>query len=523
MNWKRLLTLSLSVTLCLSMFACGEYQDGGTSSNHSSTEQSGGTGETEENKENPSTVKIFYYVNGKRTLYKNAQGISAIWRGENALHHAEFDENGTATVYNLDGDYRVTLSGLPDGYTYNPNAENYVATNYNRNVEIDLYDVIIPRGKGTDMYTDYIVLSDETKNAVNPYVYRVTVESASTRIHCQFSPPSQGVYSVESWVDVQEQKIDPNVDVYTGSFASKYFSHTLEDGGVSKGYTSNFKHEVEIIKEEIGNDFSFAVFAGVKNDKYPVTIDFVVQCDGEPIRSPSKAEMVVPKQLSGLAKNYSKSLYKIKNAESKNGPRFLFDATKYAYNEETGYYHVYNKEEYKGYYETYTDGSKSEVFADGYGPILYAEIRTDDNGLYPFMDYYYPPGVPAPTPEYGTPMGISNCELMSNELTLAKGKKNYRFFINGWNGLHDSDQWWIDQLSKEEISKYSKMAGYASYANNDCFYPVTSELQIFLQEFSQAKEFFADGEGRAEDYGYDATEEAQWLFACRYYQLTTVS
>ena len=522
MNWKRLLTLSFTAMLCFSMFSCGEYHDGGTDSNKPTTEQSGVTEGTEDNKENPSTVKLFYYENGKRTLYKKPQGISAIWRGENALHSAEFDENGTATVYNLDGDYRVTLSGLPDGYTYNPNATSYVATNYNRNVEIDLYDVIIPKSKGTNMYTDYILLSDETKNAVNPYVYRVSLESAETRVHCQFSPPSQGLYSVESWVDVQDQTIDPNIDVYTGSFAAKYFSYTLEDGGVSKGYTSNFKHEVDILAEEVGNDFSFAVFAGVKNDKYPVTIDFVVHCDGEPIRNTSKAEMIVPSELNGRAKNYSKSLYKITNSETKSGSRWLFDGSKYAYNEETGYYHVYNKDVYKGYFETYSDGSKSDVFADGYGPILYAEVKTDKDGLYPFMDYYYPPGVPAFTPQYGTPMGISTCELMSNELTL-KGTKNYRFFINGWSGLHNSDQWWIDQLSKQELAKYSKMEGYAAYTNSDCCYPVTNELQLFLQEFSQTKEYFADGEGRAEDYGYDSTEEDQWLFACRYYQPITIS
>ena len=151
--------------------------------------------------------------------------------------------------------------------------------------------------------------------------------------------------------------------------------------------------------------------------------------------------------------------------------------------------------------------------------LVYAEVKTDDDGLYPFMDYYYPPGVPAFTPEYGTPMGISTCELMSNELTLANGKKNYRFFINGLNGLHNSDQWWIDQLSADDLAKYSKVTGYANQTNRDCFYPVTSELKQFLQEFCQAKEYFADGEGRGEDYGYDSTEESQWLFACRYYEL----
>ena len=44
------------------------------------------------------------------------------------------------------------------------------------------------------------------------------------------------------------------------------------------------------------------------------------------------------------------------------------------------------------------------------------------------------------------------------------------------------------------------------------------EIKTFLQDFSEGKEFFADGEGRGEDYGYDALQEDQWLFACWYYE-----
>ena len=525
MKRNKFITLFLTALLSLSMVACGTYQtNSGGGSSQSSASSSNGQGAGDEQGV-ASTVRLFYYVNGVRTPYLNAGDIQAIWRGENSLYNATFDESGKATVYNLDGNYQVCLSGIPDGYTYNPNAPEHKTTNSIRNIEIDLYEVIVPKSKGTHMYNDYIVLNKEVKNEANPVVYRVTLEKESSRVHCQYSPPSKGLYSVESWVDVQNQTIDPNIDVYSGSFAAKYFGYVLEDGGVSQGYTSNFKHVVDILEDEIGNDFSFAVWAGVKNNKYPVNVDFVVQCDGEPPRQRSKAEMVVPKEKLYLQKNYNqtdttKPLYKFVTADvDGDAGRKLFDGTMYAFNEQTGFYHVYDPKVYKGYSETYTDGTFSQTFADGYGPILYAEITPDKDGLYPFLDFYYPPGTPMPPkPSDGVPMSISNCELMSNELTLAGGKKNYRFFINGWSGLHDSDNFWVEKLTEEQKKEYSKINGYAAYVNNEHCYAVTKELQQFLLEFSQTKEFFADGEGRAEDYGYDALENDQWLFACRYYK-----
>ena len=503
------------------MVSCGEYHpadgtSGGSNRPPQSSESS--SGGDDENKENPSTVKMYYYVNGKRTLYKNPENISAIWRGENSLHHAEFDENGTATVYGLDGNYQVTLSGIPEGYTYNPNAAAHKTTNYDRDIEIDLYDVIVPKSKGTDMYNDYILLSDETKNAVNPYVYRVTLESETSRVHCQFSPPSSGLYSVESWVDVQEQKINPSIDVYNGSFAFKTYSHTLEDGGASDGYISNFKHEVDITTDEIGNDFSFAVFAGVKNNKYPVTIDFVVQCDGEPIRQRIPAKMMVPTETLYQQPNYSKNDYKIVTADVEgSGGRRLFDGTMYKWNEETGFYHVYDVDKYKGYTETYADGT-SQMFADGYGPILYAEVVPNEDvdgedGLNPFLPPYTPPGS-----TIGIPISFSNVESVGNSnLTLSSATENYKLFIEGWDALVSVGYAWIDTLSADEVKKYSQVKGYATYVNNDCYYGVTEELKDFIQKYSTTQELFADGEGRAEDNGYDALEQDQWLFACKYY------
>lgn len=508
MKLKRLVCFSLSILLGLSMIACGEYKPANSTSSGQSSSGSTGGGSSDEELQNPSTVSLYYYVEGRRVPYTNTNGIDAIWTGEGSVKTASFDEYGVATVEGLDGDYQVTLSGIPEGYTYNPNV--HVTTNNARDIEVELYEVIIPEGEGTHMYNDYVRLSDETKNAVNPYVYRITVDDAEDRVHCQFSPPSSGMYSVESWVDVTAQDINPKIDVYNGSFAFKVFSHLLEDGGVSKGYTSNFKHEVRITDDMIGNDFSFAVYAGVKNDRYPVTIDFVVQCDGEWIVESNPAKMMTHGTLVAQ-KNYDASQYEYVQAsvDVQTGENtFFLDGEKFKFNEQTGYYHFYDETLYQGYTETYTDGT-SKTFANGFGPILYMEINAGRGAdLDPFL-----------SPYQGTPIGFSNVEMPGNKnLTLSSNTENYKMFIEGYAALVEAGHVWLDGLTEAEKTDYAKYTGYSNSTNSDGVYGVTEELKEFAQKYSVSQELFADGEGRAEDAGYDALDDDQWLFACVYYR-----
>lgn len=508
MKFKELLSLSLVCILGLSLLGCGEYKPpvgGGNGGGQSSSSENSSSAEK---MENPSTVSLYHFVDGRRLPYTAASGVDAVWTGEGSVKTAAFDERGVATVDGLDGDYQVTLSGLPEGYTYNPNV--HTTTNNHRNIELELYEVIIPYGEGTHMYNDYVRLSDETKNAVNPYVYRVTVDSAEDRVHCQFSPPSSGMYSVESWVDVTAQNINPKIDVYNGSFAFKTFSHVLEAGGVSKGYTTNFKHEVRITKDMIGNDFSFAVYAGVKNGRFPVTIDFVVQCDGEWVVERNQAKMMTHGTLKAQ-KNYDASLYEYVQASvdvqtGVNG--YVFEGAKFKFNEDTGYYHFYDETLYQGYTENYADGT-SKTFANGYGPILYMEINAAKGAdLDPFL-----------TPYQGMPIGFSNVEMPGNKnLTVSRNTENYKMFIEGYGALVSGGHIWLESLTEEQKAEYSKYGGYSNATNADGVYGVTEELKIFAQKYSVSQELFADGEGIAEDVGYDALDDDQWLFACVYYR-----
>ena len=62
--------------------------------------------------------------------------------------------------------------------------------------------------------------------------------------------------------------------------------------------------------------------------------------------------------------------------------------------------------------------------------------------------------------------------------------------------------------------------GYADVAMGDGVFPMTKELQIFLQQFAISQRYFMDGNGWAETYlqpTIDCAEADQWLFGCVYY------
>ena len=107
----------------------------------------------------------------------------------------------------LDGDYNVTLSSVPAGYAYDPNA--YIATNDNRKIIIDMYDLNMLHGSGTGLYECYQIM--ETG------VYTVTVSNENDLDYIQFAPQKNGVYTVESWVNIVDDDVNPICMAYLGT------------------------------------------------------------------------------------------------------------------------------------------------------------------------------------------------------------------------------------------------------------------------------------------------------------------
>ncbi len=551
---KRILFSLLACLLAISLVGCGTYnpavkppkdnpqtpEDGTTPPDESPPTEAGET----------FTVSLEY--KGEPYRPQNAQ-IFANWsNGFTTPTTAQFDAAGKATA-TLDGDYKVTLSGLPDDMTYNPNI--YTVSNTQRDVTIELHQIRKTSGAGDKLY-NCIKLSN-----VN-FIYRTTLKRKSSVVYYEFVPPSNGVYSIESWVETNNL-INPIVTVYKGT-AAKFVDKVVDDGGISDIYTKNFRHEFYIADEEIGNTFTFAIKADSKTDVFPTYVDFVLRYEGEHHLTHIDSNMMVPDDLyeeiaeaidaliplslsqlkalpaaDGFADAHmldiSKRLNTLatwqkgdihdtmtlhgflsdKTAAGEYFPRFLeshlaalwagdglwtdperyekgfsvFDGDMYRYCEATGFYHLYDE-------ATYADSS----YGYGYGPILYAKITQNTRFSNAFNGIEY---------------------AGNKALTVNEGTQNYKLFIEGYQNICDTllalGYGGTDFGCPETLYH---MFGYADFANHDGAVPVTPEIKNFLQSFSCSQRYFMDGEGWVEthpNYSIDAQEDDQWLFACGYY------
>jgi len=122
--------------------------------------------------------------------YTPRMEMFAYWSDGFSVHTAKFDEGGVARIDGLDGDYRVTLSAIPNEYTYDPNSN--IATNDDRNIVIALYTLNILTGGGTGIYDCY--------NFSKTGVYSAVVDSPEDAIYFQYAPDRSGTYTIESWI-----------------------------------------------------------------------------------------------------------------------------------------------------------------------------------------------------------------------------------------------------------------------------------------------------------------------------------
>ena len=209
--------------------------------------------------------------------FKPRINVNVYWNDGFSIHTAPVDkETGVARIDGLDGDYRVSLSAVPNEYTYDPNST--MATNDDRNIILNLYTLNHLAGNGTSEYDCY--------SFSKTGVYCAVIKDANDTIYFQYAPEKSGTYSIESWIDITEDNINPYVDVYYGNSQWKQYERTVNDGGAVGSYTINFVHTVQIAKENISVSggqvtYTFAVKAETKNNKYPVTVTFAVKRDGE--------------------------------------------------------------------------------------------------------------------------------------------------------------------------------------------------------------------------------------------------
>ncbi len=514
-----ILTLVLVFALLLS--ACGEYTAAvtrPTQGHQSASEVTTPGGEVDEN---PFTVTVTY--EGQTYIPTVENPISILWSDGYSVHEAPLEADGIARMGGLDGDYKVTMSALPEGYTYNPNI--YQATNSSRHVEIELQKIVPTTGKGIDL--------NNCIRIKNTGVYCVEVKSADSETFFEFAPSRSGIYSVESWMDITANEINPTANYYGANFAYKRLQSTHDTGGQEGSYTKNFKMDVKIADENISKSgtgaavFTFGIKATQKNGKYPIKVYIAITLDGEFSLNHTDAQIMIPQEVLVKQPDYPGKTFVgaefIKTTGGSTAKVFDSDNYKLWPKEDggDGYYHLYDARKYAS--------------NQGYGPILYAKISAACRFL---------------------SLPFTQIEYQGNKaLTLENGTQNYKLFIEGYDYLASmgadpvfgKPPYFCDRYCPcrtegtcdggqvgactENCTKCLitcnrcpadaiGVKGYGNFTNSDGCYGVTEELKEFLQKYSINQLLFMDGQGFVETHETHkvfAAEEDQWLFACGYY------
>lgn len=281
---KKIICLLLCVGVLLLFVACMAPQpseQGQTKSSQSSSPTSS-TSPAENISPTVFTVTLQYkgkpisenrpFMQAYTQLLQETGGIYAMWYGETGCHTALFDENGTAEITGLDGDYQVVISQLPDGYYYGVN--HYWATNEKPNINIELYPIWYGEGPGTDWYFPYV------SELPIPALYVFNIEGPEDVIYCKFTPDMKGVYSIISLASTIEDNINPMLDMYCATSDGIVYDYTLDDGTYESIYTKNFSYIFNVTADTLKNEdptVFFAIRATAKDGIYPIQVYIFIQ------------------------------------------------------------------------------------------------------------------------------------------------------------------------------------------------------------------------------------------------------
>lgn len=515
--------------------------------------------------------KVSITIKGQTVPISESDGIYAIWVNRSEEVRA-LVKNGVASTKGLDGEYNVHLSKCIEGYTYDPNSA--VATSNNSNTTIELMEISPCRGKGTNIYQNVYQIKNITikdpNNVGELYAYSATVnkyvdkpdESGTNQtgtVFFQFVPNSPGIYTIESMVDTNDDNINPIVDIYNGTTAAKFFKESKDDGGFSKkgGYTKNFKYEVNISEEEIGNAYAFGIRAKVKNNVYPVDIFFKIvyisyyemeQTDIELVlaneayyKRDSDGKLIYPIDENGkllnssdeaLAYNYVKigdtvsgsiidAYHTLSYGCVDNGGNLLHGVggtnalisgmtenlsdTKYLrvryskvgdsyVRDPNGEYVRLGTINTKNHSGTYNDFVKYNGFKQGNRVVL------DGSRVY-----------------FNKEDGYYHFDSLTGPIVCARITSKAQYFDSAFIHLEDPGNAVLRVFGKENYKRFVE-AEYADMCNSDGVCYVTKELKDFLQKLSNSSSYFFDGAGWCEQDNTFASEDNQWLFACGFYE-----
>lgn len=278
-----------------------------------------------------------YLVDESGDKFYPPQQIYAQWTGEEGVHSALFDDEGHARVADLDGEYRVTLSSLPTNYTYDPN--NNIVSNEQKDITIEVKHIIANYNSSMQVQQN----GDFARNIriTQLGTYRVTLTSKNDSILFYYIPKG-GIYSIESWVNITENLINPIVKYYEGSnfaYKNEFGIQAYDDGGSCTTFTKNFRFVCTLTVNEEGGSFIFEIQADSIGNNYPVTFDFTVKQEGDPPKEDIDYVKVKP---AGPYNTGSHRDDPIGSFHYVYGINRVLDDKYVKYNEDDGYYHFYD-------------------------------------------------------------------------------------------------------------------------------------------------------------------------------------
>lgn len=464
---KKIIALFLSLLCIFCMVACGTYNP--ATGNGDSSQSSSNGGEA-------SGLEFTVSLTCEGEPFALTEEIYAQWTGvvsgvTTSFQKSKIGADGKASIRGLDGEYRVTLSALPEGYGYNPNI--YFATNDYRDTTIELIKLNKqPTKKGKDGTGEYKAI-ELTKQGL----YVVELKNAQQRVHYEYYIPNDGgVYIVESWCDTTANVVNPIAQLYTGNTNAKSKGDICDKGILTEtGYTTNFQLKGQASDEQQGfSAIMFAVYATERNDNFPVQVYFNVYKEAE-YEDPYKPATVIRAAKTDMSRVEESGTWV--PAYTKTEKAYFFDSTNYYYNEEDGYYHV---------------GSLD-------GPYLYARIGAVTEFI----------------PDYIDMSGVAHPVWLTNMETIVPSSPlSYVYELDWKTG---------NRTGNYLNYKYFIEQDYGAHCNSNGDVRVTEELRWFLQAFTIGQAYFYDGNGvvenfkEAEGYNVYALESNQWTFICGYY------
>ncbi len=267
---KKIITLALSALMSLSLVGFAGCTTRAPSGDFTINGDSSGSGLPQGT---PFKATLQTVDGGK---LNKVEELSAIWTSVegSGIHRAPFNANGVATAYGLDGEYQITLSGLPEGYTYDPNV-HFADNRENSDKVIELYPLReLTGGSGKDAMNDFCILSESG-------AYRFVFENENDYYYFSFGARYSGQMNIKSLIDISSDEINPKFYAVTGTPGIYVGSEVpAEGGGVSGKHTKNFSYDFGLTNSQ---SMLFKIAVDAINDEvsFPVSVDLLIQKKGE--------------------------------------------------------------------------------------------------------------------------------------------------------------------------------------------------------------------------------------------------